>query len=81
MEKLFMHAHACACMPNVCAWGCSGKRARLRAIVYPCVPMRAIPCICAPVNTNLPLITRGFCPYVLFAGLTLIKRPGDVTKG
>ena len=43
--------------------------------------MSDICCICAPVNTNLSLITRGFCPYVLFAGLTLTKRPGDVTKG
>ena len=57
--KTIMHALACG-------QGRSGKGLGR-------VPLRDIPCICAPVNTNLPLITECFCPYVLFAGLTLTK--------
>ena len=67
MEKLYTRA-------NACGRGCSGKE-------HGRVPLRDISCICAPVNTNLPLITESFCSYVLFAGFTLTKRPGDVTKG
>ena len=45
-----------------------GRRSGKRAWPYD------IPCICAPVNMNLPLITGGNV-FVLFAGLTLTKEP------
>ena len=59
---------------HACGRGRSGKE-------HGRVLLRAIPCICAPVNMNLLLITGDLCPYVLFAGLTLTKRPAaDFTK-